>query len=58
MAKGTSKPKRTRSKPKSNIRGAGSVAHKELRDRLRHKGDSRRGDGSRADIVGQTGGGP
>lgn len=31
---------------------------KALREQLRHKGDSRRGDGGRADEAGHTGGGP
>ena len=31
---------------------------KALRERLRHKGDQRRGDGGRADEAGHTGGGP
>jgi hypothetical protein len=44
---------------KRNPRGAGDLDRKALRDRLRHKGDARRGDGEpQPDMVGQSGGGP
>ncbi len=41
-----------------NLRGAGSTERKELRDRLRSKGQARRGDNPRAEEIGRGGGGP